>query len=528
MTQQMPGRITQANAYDRAGQLAAMDYTVADGSGEQVPVAAWSMTSTTEGKTATVATTVGAGETGLGRRLAYAYDEADRLVEVEDVLGDGVCSTRGYRFDANGNRVGGSRTDGAVDEEGVCVHTHTVGKVWTYDAADRVTAGAALSGVGATGAGGGAYAYDGLGRQTTVAAVDTPAGTGSGDLTLGYYDTDAARTLTQDGSTTTYTLDPAGRRQSATTVADGQSTTVVRHYADASDNPAWAVKGTGSQAVTTWYGASVAGDLAVTTTAFGDGAPVSTVTLADPHGDIALTMPADALTTPQIIGASWYDEYGTTLTATTDTGAITYGPLGAKERAQDTTGLTLMGARLYNPVTGAFTSVDPVVGGNTTAYTYPQDPINTFDLDGKRSSWRWWLAKRTYSHVVSRAYRSSRFRSFARGANNFSAKTVGFGAAAYSRATGGYCKNRFGVRTCRGGWGHGYSRGGTTLGTTYITGWSRKTVTRKVVRHEAVHVRQWRTYGLSFPVRYFRAGSNPCRNRWEREAGMGNGGYTKC
>ena len=42
-----------------------------------------------------------------------------------------------------------------------------------------------------------------------------------------------------------------------------------------------------------------------------------------------------------------------------------------------------MGARLYNSVTALFTSVDPVRGGNTTAYTYPQDPINFTDPSGR-------------------------------------------------------------------------------------------------------------------------------------------------
>ena len=45
-----------------------------------------------------------------------------------------------------------------------------------------------------------------------------------------------------------------------------------------------------------------------------------------------------------------------------------------------------MGARLYNPVTGRFLSMDSVAGGNDNTYTYPPDPINMFDLSGE---WSW-------------------------------------------------------------------------------------------------------------------------------------------
>jgi RHS repeat-associated protein len=66
-----------------------------------------------------------------------------------------------------------------------------------------------------------------------------------------------------------------------------------------------------------------------------------------------------------------------------DAGGIGYGWLGGKERATDTTGPILMGARVYNSSSGTFSSTDPVFGGNTTSYAYPQDPVNKVDLDGR-------------------------------------------------------------------------------------------------------------------------------------------------
>jgi RHS repeat-associated protein len=84
------------------------------------------------------------------------------------------------------------------------------------------------------------------------------------------------------------------------------------------------------------------------------------------------------------------DEFG--IIHDPDTGTIGTGPryswLGQKQRATDagTTGLTLMGVRLYTPTLGRFTSVDPVTGGNATSYGYPTDPLNESDLDGRRAA----------------------------------------------------------------------------------------------------------------------------------------------
>jgi RHS repeat-associated protein len=82
-------------------------------------------------------------------------------------------------------------------------------------------------------------------------------------------------------------------------------------------------------------------------------------------------------------------------------GSTGYTWLGANQRGTDSTGLALMGARLYNPTTGTFTSTDPVYGGNDNSYTYPNDPINEVDLTGK---WCLWQVGTTCTRYVTGRY----------------------------------------------------------------------------------------------------------------------------
>ncbi len=380
--QTLPAGISQTRDYDEIGQLTGLSYTgkiTTDGTTGTGPWIAWSRSYDALGRVIGESTPDGVSLTANAAAYArtFTYDQASRLTLVQDrTAAEGAvintdpaegaitpCQTRAYGFDSNGNRTSLSTAASATD--GACPATATAGKQWTYDAADRVQAGANNTG---------AYTYDPFGRQTVIPAADTPKGTAAGNLAISYYHSDAARSISQGGTTTTFALDPEGRRSTAIT----GNTVEANGYGDNSDSPGWVTETNGGTTTTTRYESTIGGDLGVTIT----GTDIK-IGLRNPHQDIVSTITLPATGDAEGID-SWanYDEYGNQTGTTPNTGPSKYGWVGTNQRATDTSGLVLMGARLYNPVTGLFTSVDPVAGGNTTDYAYPQDPINKYDLDG--------------------------------------------------------------------------------------------------------------------------------------------------
>ncbi|MFL6098563.1 MAG: DNRLRE domain-containing protein [Actinomycetales bacterium] len=352
-TQTYPNGLMASTRYDDTGEARSLTYAKSG--------ATWlTFTSTEDNQGETV------GASSAQSEQDYTYDNAGRLTSVADT-NLGQCTSRTYAFGKESTRT--SLTTAGPDANGLCQTGTSTTANSTFDSADRITN---------TG-----YVYDKFGRTTTVPAADLSSG--SNDLSVGYYANDMVASQTQGTSAKTFTLDPARRLRAAVdSTSSSETRRILNHYDDTGDSPSWV--NTSTDAGTTWSWERNVQGLDGNLAALQDqGSSTPILQLTNLHGDVIATVPDDT-------GATGTDAYfeSTEYGAARDTNATSpsrYGWLGGKQRStDDLAGVVLMGARLYNPATGRFLSVDPEAGGSANDYAYPTNPIDGFDLDGRH----WW------------------------------------------------------------------------------------------------------------------------------------------
>ncbi|HEY1833187.1 MAG TPA: 6-bladed beta-propeller [Solirubrobacteraceae bacterium] len=253
-TETYPNKMIATYTRDAAGETTGIEYTKTTHCASSCPERWFSETVTpsVHGEALSQSST-------LSNEPVENYDEAGRLVEVQEIpVGQG-CTSRLYSYDNESNRTG--LTTRAPGAEGKCASEGGSAETHAYDTANRLIDSGVF--------------YDALGNITKLPAAD--AGGAGMEVTSKYYVSSQLATQEQAGKTTSYFMDPTGR------LRETRSPSVqVSHYVGSGSLVSWVAEPAGA-----WSGNMFGIDGAVSAVRAGSG--VVTLQLHDLQGNVVAT-----------------------------------------------------------------------------------------------------------------------------------------------------------------------------------------------------------------------------------------------
>ena len=274
----------------------------------------------------------------------YTYDEAGRLTKVNETPTGKDCKTRIYAYNEDSDRISETTRESATE---TCVTTGGTAEKHTYDEADRLTD----TGV----------EYEAFGNQTKIPAADA----GEHEIAASFYADNQISVQKQNGETTNFFYDPAGRTEK--TISEGTTkATVVNHYPGPGEAVSWAEE-EGKQWTRNIPG--IDGSLS----AIQHNSEAASLQLHDLEGDIVATA-AVSETETKLLTTYNPTEFGVPVNGTPPT---KYSWLGADGLATETSsGAANPGGGSYVPQLGRPLQTEPVVppgayanGSSATPYT---------------------------------------------------------------------------------------------------------------------------------------------------------------